>query len=64
MIDIDHLVEKKSRRKISATPAFEELMSELETTLLEADMGHEAVDEVLMAMRARLIGAPSLRKGS
>ena len=26
-------------------------MSELETTLLEADMGHEAVDEVLMAMR-------------
>ena len=26
-------------------------MSELETTLLEADMGHEAVDEVLTAMR-------------
>ena len=62
-IDIDHLVEKKSRRKISATPAFEELMSELETTLLEADMGHEAVDEVLMAMRARLIGAPLPKKG-
>ena len=62
-IDIDHLAEKKSRRKISATPAFEELMSELETTLLEADMGHEAVDEVLMAMRARLIGAPLPKKG-
>ena len=62
-IDIDHLVEKKARRKISATPAFEELMSELETTLLEADMGHEAVDEVLMAMRARLIGAPLPKKG-
>ena len=62
-IDIDHLVEKKSRRKISATPAFEELMSELETTLLEADMGHEAVDEVLMAMRERLIGAPLPKKG-
>ena len=62
-IDIDHLVEKKSRRKISATPAFEELMSELETTLLEADMGHEAVDEVLMTMRERLIGAPLPKKG-
>ena len=61
-IDIDHLFEKKSRRKISATPAFEELMSELETTLLEADMGHEAVDEVLTAMRARLIGAPLPKK--
>ena len=57
-IDIDHLIERKSRRKISATPAFEELMSELETTLLEADMGHAAVDEVLTAMRGRLIGAP------
>ena len=62
-IDIDHLVEKKSRRKISATPAFEELMSELETTLLEADMGHEAVDEVLMTMRETLIGAPLPKKG-
>ncbi len=61
-IDIDHLVEKKSRRKISATPAFEDLMSELETTLLEADMGHEAVDEVLTAMRTRLIGAPLPKK--
>ena len=38
-------------------------MSELETTLLEADMGHEAVDEVLMAMRERLIGAPLPKKG-
>ena len=62
-IDIDHLVEKKSRRKISATLAFEELMSELETTLLEADMGHEAVDEVLMTMRETLIGAPLPKKG-
>ena len=62
-IDIDHLFEKKSRRKISATPAFEELMSELETTLLEADMGHEAVDEVLMTMRETLIGAPLPKKG-
>ena len=62
-IDIDHLVEKKSRRKISATPAFEELMSELETTLLEADMGHEAVDKVLMTMRETLIGAPLPKKG-
>ena len=61
-IDIDHLIERKSRRKISATPAFEELMSELETTLLEADMGHAAVDEVLTAMRGRLIGAPLPRK--
>ena len=62
-IDIEHLTERKSRRKISATPAFEELMSELETTLLEADMGHAAVDEVLTAMRGRLIGAPLARKG-
>ena len=62
-IDIDHLVEKKSRRKISATLAFEELMSELETTLLEADMGHEAVDKVLMTMRETLIGAPLPKKG-
>ena len=61
-IDIDHLIERKSRRKISATPAFEELMSELETTLLEADMGHAAVDEVLTAMRGRLIGAPLPKK--
>ena len=38
-------------------------MSELETTLLEADMGHAAVDEVLTAMRGRLIGAPLARKG-
>jgi len=62
-IDIEHLIERKSRRKISATPAFEELMSELETTLLEADMGHAAVDEVLTAMRGRLIGAPLAKKG-
>ncbi len=62
-IDIDHLVDKKSRRKISATPTFAKLMSELEITLLEADMGHAAVDEVLTAMRARLIGAPLPKKG-
>ncbi len=62
-IDIEHLIERKSRRKISATPAFEELMSELETTLLEADMGHAAVDEVLTAMKGRLIGAPLPKKG-
>ena len=62
-IDIDYLVEKKSRRKISDTPTFRELMSELETTLLEADMGHAAVDEVLTAMRGKLIGAPLHKKG-
>ncbi len=62
-IDIDHLVDKKSRRKISATKAFEDLMSELEMTLLESDMGHSAVDAVLSEMRSKLIGAPLPRKG-
>ena len=61
-IEIGHLKEAKSRKRITATPAFEDLMSELEITLLEADMGHAAVDAVLSAMRSKLLGAPLPRK--
>ena len=62
-IDINKIVNHPSRRRISATPAFEGIMSELETTLLEADMGHIAVDAVLAEMRSKLIGAPLPKKG-
>lgn len=62
-IDLDKIVNQPSRRRISATPAFEAIMSELETTLLEADMGHIAVDEVLSEMRSKLIGSPLPKKG-
>ena len=62
-IDIEHLLNRKSRRRISPTPVFERMMAELETTLLESDMGHSAVDAVLSEMRSKLIGAPLPRKG-
>ena len=62
-IDLDKIVNHPSRRRISATPAFEAIMSELETTLLEADMGHIAVDAVLAEMRSKLIGSPLPKKG-
>jgi len=62
-IDLNKIVNQPSRRRISETPVFEEIMSELETTLLEADMGHIAVDAVLAEMRSKLIGAPLPKKG-
>lgn len=62
-IDLSKIVNQPSRRRISVTPAFEEIMSELEITLLEADMGHIAVDAVLAEMRLKLIGSPLPKKG-
>ena len=62
-IELSKIVTQPSRKRISATPAFEEIMSELDTTLLEADMGHIAVDAVLSEMRSELIGSPLPKKG-
>jgi len=62
-IDLGGGIVEKGGRIIKGGPVFEELLEELELVMLEADMGSRAMEAVLTALRAELIGS-RLRKGA
>ena len=62
-IDLGGGVVEKGGRIIKDGPVFDELLEELELCMLEADMGSRAMEAVIAALRAELIGS-RLRRGA
>jgi fused signal recognition particle receptor len=62
-IDLGGGVVEKGGRIIKEGPVFDELLEELELCMLEADMGSRAMEAVIAALRAELIGS-RLRRGA
>ena len=62
-IDLGGGVVEKGGRIIKDGPVFDELLEELELCMLEADMGSRAMEAVITALRAELIGS-RLRRGA
>ena len=61
-IDLSDAEVKRGGRVIAASQALENIFEELETDLLMADMGHDAVSDVMTTLRGSLIGARLNRK--
>ncbi len=61
-IDLSDVEVKRGGRVIAASQALENILEELETDLLMADMGHDAVSDVMTTLRGSLIGARLNRK--
>ncbi|MDP6886393.1 MAG: signal recognition particle-docking protein FtsY [Candidatus Thalassarchaeaceae archaeon] len=61
-IDLSDVEVKRGGRVIAASQALENILEELETDLLMADMGHDAVSDVMATLRGSLIGARLNRK--
>jgi len=61
-IDLSDAEVKRGGRVIAASQALENILEELETDLLMADMGHDAVSDVMTTLRGSLIGARLNRK--
>jgi len=61
-IDLGESEVQRGGRIIAASKALDEILDELETDLLMADMGHDAVVDVMTALRGTLIGARIDRK--
>ena len=62
-IDLGGGVVAKGGRIIKDGPVFDDLLEELELCMLEADMGSRAMEAVIAALRAELIGS-RLRRGA
>ena len=62
-IDLGGGVVEKGGRIIKDGPVFDDLLEELELCMLEADMGSRAMEAVITALRAELIGS-RLRRGA
>ena len=62
-IDLGGGVVEKGGRIIKDGPVFDDLLEELELCMLEADMGSRAMEAVIAALRAELIGS-RLRRGA
>jgi len=62
-IDLGGGVVEKGGRIIKDGQVFDELLEELELCMLEADMGSRAIEAVITALRAELIGS-RLRRGA
>jgi len=61
-INLSDVEVKRGGRVIAASQALENILEELETDLLMADMGHDAVSDVMTTLRGSLIGARLNRK--
>ena len=61
-VDLSDVEVKRGGRVIAASQALETILEELETDLLMADMGHDAVSDVMGTLRGSLIGARLNRK--
>ena len=61
-IDLGDAEVSRGGRVIAASDTLENILEELETDLLMADMGHEAVQDVMTTLRGSLIGARIARK--
>ena len=61
-VDMDELEVKKGGKIIAASKTLDSIFEELETDLLMADMGHDAVMDVMTTLRASIIGARINRK--
>lgn len=61
-IDLSDVEVKRGGRVIAASQALENILEELETDLLMADIGHDAVSDVMTTLRGSLIGARLNRK--
>ncbi len=61
-VDLSDVEVKRGGRVIAASQALENILEELETDLLMADMGHDAVSDVMATLRGSLIGARLNRK--
>ena len=61
-VDLSDVEVKRGGRVIAASQALENILEELETDLLMADMGHDAVNDVMATLRGSLIGARLNRK--
>ncbi len=61
-VDLGESEVKKGGKIIAASKALDDILEELETDLLMADMGHDAVVDVMNALRASIIGARINRK--
>ena len=61
-VDLGESEVKRGGRIIASSKVLDEILEELETDLLMADMGHAAVEEVMTALRGSLIGARIGRK--
>ncbi len=61
-VDLGESEVKRGGRIIASSKVLDEILEELETDLLMADMGHTAVEEVMTALRGSLIGARIGRK--
>ena len=61
-IDLGEAELTRGGKVIGASNALEEILEELETDLLMADMGHDAVTDVMTTLRGSIIGARIARK--
>ena len=61
-VDMEDLEVKKGGKIIAASKTLDSIFEELETDLLMADMGHDAVMDVMTTLRASIIGARINRK--
>ena len=61
-VDLGDAEVKRGGRIIAASPTLDNILEELETDLLMADMGHDAVTDVMTSLRGSLIGARIARK--
>tara|TARA_Y100001934_G_C12371845_1_gene786804 strand:- start:1300 stop:2589 length:1290 start_codon:yes stop_codon:yes gene_type:complete len=61
-IDLGESEVQRGGRIIAASKTLDEILEELETDLLMADMGHDAVVDVMTALRGTIIGARINRK--
>ncbi len=61
-IDLGEAEVKRGGRIIAASTTLDNILEELETDLLMADMGHDAVSDVMTTLRGSLIGARIDRK--
>ena len=61
-IDLGEAELTRGGKVIAASNALEEILEELETDLLMADMGHDAVTDVMTTLRGSIIGARIARK--
>ena len=61
-IDLGEAEVTRGGKVIAASNTLEEILEELEMDLLMADMGHDAVTDVMTTLRGSLIGARIARK--
>ena len=61
-IDLGEAELTRGGKVIAASNALEEILEELETDLLMADMGHDAVTDVMTTLRGSIIGARIARQ--